>query len=863
MIGAYKDNKAMVQERIYRYFENNPVLHVLFVFDRMDIIKVELDAAEWKDGYVYKVFDGAWFNAKYSIEHTWRDKRVVLLFGGESYPQTEAQLLSFPLLDLLKANMEYQEEGYASFLQQYGLPQKYAAFVKRHIGEMMSAKLHAMLQPYYTPEAFHEEVVCRALISSYLGEKKLLDWDMIVVKLLVLGLASEEKKRLDFFYRVGKSPDVRKALDDKLRRIFGRTYEENTPLKMQAVAASLKYNIITRGLAPVPSDDYKIYKVSSEPALDQLVRIYETGVHDRALGGKFQEAVSVLASDIKEEKLIACYGVDAPYFYLTEALCWPILQKSLETGLVADPASVTSKVKELTLKMPPEAPIQFAFRFVEQLSLYYATVHEIGSLKLDSPEEYARKYLSEYYLVDFYYRRSVEAFHALVEYLNPEGEGFSDAKARLDQDYARICHTLNWEWISCVQEKGEGFASLSLPKQEDFFSLVCDKTVKQVVIVSDALRYELAAELRQELLKETSVAKLSAMRSMLPTETKFCKNALLPHHALELRDTEMAVDGQVLKEMEQRSAQLKMFKERAVCVSFDYVMNSGTAVLKELFKNTLVYIYHDSIDRASHSQSPFEVIRACREAVRQLAVLVKRLHYSYSITNVLITADHGFLYNDIPFEEKDKLSVAGNNGLEKDGKCLELKTRYYLTANPEPVEGVAKFALETVSGVKTASPVYVAVPCGTNRFAAPGGYAFAHGGASLQEMLVPVIYSSRRNEKKTEKVGLVLKDSGLSVVSSLLRFKLVQSEAVSSERMGRTVVCCLYQGDEPVSNEQQVVMDNTEAEGLRERVYEVSLRLVRPCSGGLLQLRVYDVEDPLNPLVKENVRNNTLVERDF
>ena len=58
-------------------------------------------------------------------------------------------------------------------------------------------------------------------------------------------------------------------------------------------------------------------------------------------------------------------------------------------------------------------------------------------------------------------------------------------------------------------------------------------------------------------------------------------------------------------------------------------------------------------------------------------------------------------------------------------------------------------------------------------------------------------------------------------------------------------------------------MDNTEAEGLRERVYEVSLRLVRPCSGGLLQLRVYDVEDPLNPLVKENVRNNTLVERDF
>ena len=59
----------MVQERIYNYFERNPQLHVLFIFDRMDIIQTELgEVKEWADGYIYKVFDGAWFNTKYAIE---------------------------------------------------------------------------------------------------------------------------------------------------------------------------------------------------------------------------------------------------------------------------------------------------------------------------------------------------------------------------------------------------------------------------------------------------------------------------------------------------------------------------------------------------------------------------------------------------------------------------------------------------------------------------------------------------------------------------------------------------------------------------------------------------------------------------
>lgn len=100
----------MIQNRIYNYFERNPQLHVLFIFDKMDIIQTELeDVKEWADGYIYKVFDGAWFNTKYAIENTWKDKRIVLLFPVGTYPHSEEQQLQFPLLDMLKANMDIRK----------------------------------------------------------------------------------------------------------------------------------------------------------------------------------------------------------------------------------------------------------------------------------------------------------------------------------------------------------------------------------------------------------------------------------------------------------------------------------------------------------------------------------------------------------------------------------------------------------------------------------------------------------------------------------------------------------------------------------------------------------------------------------
>ena len=320
----------MVQERIYNYFERNPQLHVLFIFDKLNINYTELEFAEWKDNYIYKVFDGAWFNIKYAIENTWKDKNVVLLFTDGTYPHTEEQMLKFPLLDMLKANMEFKEDDYESFMQQYNLPEKFRLFIKNNVSEMQSTKISTMLTGHLTPETFSEDLVCRAFISSYLGEKKLLDWEPIIVRMLVLGMQSEEKKRNDFFHRLSKNMDAKKAVDAKLKRLFDRTYNPNSEQKIKEVAECLKYNSITQLLDVAQGDNYKQYKIKNPMMLEGQNKVYEYGLQNRQWSEKFGQAMAELGKDIKEEEIISVYGIDAQYNYMPEALCWPILKEILE-----------------------------------------------------------------------------------------------------------------------------------------------------------------------------------------------------------------------------------------------------------------------------------------------------------------------------------------------------------------------------------------------------------------------------------------------------------------------------------------------------------------------------------------------------
>lgn len=105
-------------------------------------------------------------------------------------------------------------------------------------------------------------------------------------------------------------------------------------------------------------------------------------------------------------------------------------------------------------------------------------------------------------------------------------------------------------------------------------------------------------------------------------------------------------------------------------------------------------------------------------------------------------------------------------------------------------------------------------------------------------------------------------DRNLSIQASRLRFKLLQTDAVSMEMKARTIKVALYYNDMVVTPVKEYVLNNTDAL-LDNRKVLVDLTLNQNIDAKVLQLRVYDVTDDLNPLIKENVTNNTLIGNEF
>lgn len=850
----------MIQDKIYQYFERDPELKVLFIFNN-EFLAMELQEVEWRTGYRYVDFKGDWFTVKYKLDNEWQNDKVILLFHQPSPLEVKSLQASFPLMDVLAANMEYHSQDYAAFIQQNGLPdsdKQLVRFVERNIMQLQSDKMQKLFGSYYQDGSISYDMMVRGFLSSFMGMQRIMDWDSIIVRLLFYGRKSESQKQLDFYVKLRTCKDVTDALNQHLIEIFGVTFNDNTEGKVADIVKVLKYNAIVQNLAPVDADNYKQSRVTDSYALQHINRILELALSQEKSAKALMELFNELGADIRDADIIRWYGTGANYYFVSEGLCLPIIRTLLEKDIETEPEAVINRIEELMVKHSENGTLSAMMDYAILVARFYETALGLGSLTLNTADEYVHHYQTDYYLTDQYYRQATELYFKI----DPTSELFDciqKVKLSLDQNYSKLCNRINLEWTRCLKETG-GMDSVHLLRQDDFYDEKIKPIQKKVaVIVSDALRYEIAQELIGELAKSRHIASLKPALAMLPTETKYCKPALLPHHELKLYgqgdEQDMAVDNRILSDTTKRCEHLQKYRDGAICVNFETVAEYNQDKNREIFKHSLVYIFHDVIDKNGHNGTSKEIVTNCRTAIKELATMIPKIHASYNVTEVYVTSDHGFLFNDIQFAEKDKHKI--------NEECLERSTRYYLTNSEKEEPGVIKFRLDTVSGMLNACNVMVAVPQGTNRFAAPsGGYMFTHGGAALQEIIIPVIVSRQERTDSKQPVGVMVLDRKLSMQASRLRFKLLQTEAVSMDMKERLIKVALYYNDTPVTPIKDVILDKTDA-SLDNRKYLIDLTLNRNVDAKVLQLKIFDATDELNPLIKENVTNNTLIENDF
>ena len=336
------------------------------------------------------------------------------------------------------------------------------------------------------------------------------------------------------------------------------------------------------------------------------------------------------------------------------------------------------------------------------------------------------------------------------------------------------------------------------------------------VVISDAFRYEAAEEMVGAVNgKSRFKASLSPMLGVLPSYTALGMAALLPHQSLAYKlnaNLDLTADDAVVSTVEQRGAQLAKYS--GVAIKADDLLAMGKDKGREFVRDQkVIYVYHDKIDMIGDKQgSERETFDAVAQTLVELTQLATFIVNSLNGSLVVITADHGFLYQESPLEDADKSTL----GDMPEG-TLKAKKRYVLGqgigASPKAWCGNTAVTASTTPGVGSMD---FWVPRGAARFHFAGGARFVHGSAMPQEIVVPVITlrESENESAKTRAVEFSLLGSSNKVVTNKQRFEFIQTEPVSERILARTVQVSLRDGDTLISDEQSVTFDS--ASGLMD-----------------------------------------------
>ena len=192
----------------------------------------------------------------------------------------------------------------------------------------------------------------------------------------------------------------------------------------------------------------------------------------------------------------------------------------------------------------------------------------------DSFKEILRQYQEEDFRLDYEYRRFYSAYDQLEE-----TAAFEPLRDLVENIYTNeYLETLLPIWNAAIQEPD---AFMALPLQRDFYARnLKNAKERTVVIISDAMRYEVGKELFRLMQDDPKcTAKLEVQLSVLPSYTRLGMAALLPHAELTMTDDfKVLIDGMPCDNLAEREAILQKYSPDSVCVQFDSIKSNRSCM---------------------------------------------------------------------------------------------------------------------------------------------------------------------------------------------------------------------------------------------------------------------------------------------
>ena len=746
-----------IQTALERIFARQ---RLVFWYDAEQEWRGELQSLTLADVTVIEVNNNE-FGVKHRVMREERGKKFLIYVPTAKPNDTDNWLL-----DLVLANHEFRADRPSLVLQEVGLPYEFKELVARHIDFFKSSERQDKLKAVLLATDTDRDVLLKMLAVTCRAEPSLESG----LFNLFAELAEEKSDRYDQIAKYG------------LDKFFWRELSQG--YGYSAIQPSLKDFVIELFRHNAPLD--------GPGRLNREVLVLFSRWKDSA---KFKGCFEVLSEQFAEQlnvshKLNQCDEVQTIRDWDAYKAIDRRIISELRTGLVGESMS-SAAVRELIGRR------ESTYWFKEYEHLYRALwaaadfleLIKKVDLEIGSFEDGLDKYHQTFYRLDLLYRQ-------FIYHQQQAGQAglLEDLTNKVEKLYANaFLLPLNDRWQHWV-DAADQWRSAKLTNQVDFFSVYVkpylDKGNKVFVIISDALRYEAATELMERIAREDRfTAELKPMLGCLPSYTQLGMAALLPHEtcAFAAKGGNVLADGQDTAGTENRAAILagRLDGKATALKAKDFLDMPARTEGRELFKNhDVIYIYHNGIDAVGDKRdTEYKVFEAVETEFEVLIALIKKVA-AVNGTNMLITADHGFIYQSLPLDEADFAEMPQGDG-------IQFANRRFVIGNKLPTIPVARKFSSAQLGLEGQTEALI--PKSVQRFRLQGaGAQYVHGGASLQEIVVPVVEVHKARSSDVEKVDVDVIRPASQITTGQVTINLYQEQPVSEKCLPRELRIGFY-----------------------------------------------------------------------
>lgn len=493
----------------------------------------------------------------------------------------------------------------------------------------------------------------------------------------------------------------------------------------------------------------------------------ELGIKDEVCEYSMQQLLGV--------ETFPCIDKVIAGYLLTEVINATITTEQMEAIIEERENKLFFDVARHTLRALLQA--RYLFADIEQ---------KMNELSFDTAKEGFSLYEQSLYTIDLHYR------HYIAE------ANLAESKQLLAQVTERVERTYTNHYLLALAKKWqplidgmdtwkmEGIFSQSVFYTTYVYPFITNKK-KIFVIISDALRYETMVELSERIAQmprmETDMK--PAMLSTLPSYTQLGMAALLPHKQLsyEKDADEVFADGMSTKGTEARSKVLQKAVARSKAITAEDFLKTTNA--KTAFKDfDLIYIYSNMIDKTGDDKaSEGMVFKATEDEMAHILQMIDLIRNGNGC-NILITSDHGYLYQNETLDETDfsDFKVMGDTIIQDSrrfviGRGLE-EGDAVKTWSAEEV-GLTDSPAENGTGI---SSLQVQTAKGLNRIRKQGaGSRFVHGGSMPQEVVVPVLHINIKKKQGVSEVSVDILNKKSKITTNTQTISFYQNEPVSEK----------------------------------------------------------------------------------